>query len=161
AALRRQAREWLPGPRQTLLLILLAAALSRVLWLGAPNSALIFDEQFYVNAARTMLGWQVPEGAPYADRTAGLDPNQEHPPLGKLVLTGSMLLFGDTPLGWRAPSLVGGMGSIVLVYAIARTLSRDVWLGVLAAGLFAIDNLVLVHSRIGTLDIQLTLWLLL
>jgi dolichyl-phosphate-mannose-protein mannosyltransferase len=153
--------EWLPGPRQTLLLVLVAAAFTRLLWLGAPDNALIFDELYYVNAARTILAWPVPPDAPYADAPAGVDPNHEHPPLGKVLMAESMQVFGDTPIGWRLPSLVSGLASILLVCAIAGAAGAEPWLGVLAAGLFAADNLVLVHSRIATLDMQLAAWLLL
>jgi len=82
-----------------------------------------------------------------------LDPNTEHPPLAKLIVAGSMRLFGDNPLGYRIPSVVLGTAIIFLLYAIARLLGARPYGAVLAAGLLAFDNLVFVHSRIFTLDI--------
>ena len=56
-----------------------------------------------MNAARVILGIDVPEGGKYGDREKYLDPNTEHPPLGKLLMAGSMAAFGDNGIGWRHP----------------------------------------------------------
>ncbi len=145
-----------PGASTALALVLLLALAARVVLLS--SESLIFDEFSYVNAARTILGH--PAGL-YAGWPAGLDPNQEHPPLGKLLIAASMRVLGDTPAGWRLPSIVAGLAAILLVYAIVRGLSGDPWLGVLAAAIFSADNLVLVHSRIAMLDMPLLALLLL
>lgn len=141
-------------PSNALPLILLAAFVARGLWLDQPPGALIFDEAYYVNAGRVILGWPVGADMPYADSTAGLDPNLEHPPLGKVLIAGSMLVFGDTALGWRLPSLVAGMLALAAFYLALRASRASAGTALLALGFLAFDNLAIVHSRIGTLDMM-------
>jgi predicted membrane-bound dolichyl-phosphate-mannose-protein mannosyltransferase len=132
--------------------LLLVAFVVRGVWIEQPSGGLIFDEAYYVNAARVLLGWDVPEGANYFGAAAGIDPNAEHPPLGKLLLAGSMLVFGDTGLGWRLPSIIAGIVALLALYLLVRASGETVRFAALATTLFAFDNLSLVHSRIATLD---------
>jgi dolichyl-phosphate-mannose-protein mannosyltransferase len=132
--------------------ILLLAFVARGVWIDEPPGGLIFDEAYYVNASRVILGWPVEEGANYAEAPPGLDPNIEHPPLGKLAIAGSMLVFGDTGLGWRLPSMIAGLVALVALYLIVRATGETVRFAALAVGLLAFDNLTLVHGRIATLD---------
>jgi dolichyl-phosphate-mannose-protein mannosyltransferase len=105
-----------------------------------------------VNAARVISG--IPPGQDtYTDEPLGLDPNTEHPPLAKLLVAASITILGDNPFGWRIPSVIFGTLSILLMYGIARRVSADVSVGLVAAALLAFDNLEFVHSRIFTLDI--------
>ena len=160
AAVQPSVRTWLPRPHAFLALVLLMALVTRVAWLGEPGSSLIFDEAYYVNAARVMLHIHPPGDAPYAHDPQGQDPNKEHPPLGKVFIAGSMLVLGDNPVGWRIPSVIAGMLCVLLVYLVVAAVAGDRWLALLAATLFSLDNLVLVHSRIGVLDIFLLMFML-
>ena len=146
--------------QRLLLLLVLASFLLRLLWLGLPEGALVFDEKYYVNSARMLAG--IPPGQDvYKDKALGLDPNIEHPPLAKLITAGSIRLLGDNAYGWRIPSVLFGTLAVVLMYRIARRLSDDPYVGLLAAALLAFDNLVFVHGRIFTLDISMLAFLLL
>jgi dolichyl-phosphate-mannose-protein mannosyltransferase len=148
-----RARQNLTDPGTLLALLLVAALVVRIVWLALPQNALIFDETYYVNAARVILGWHVQAGAPYAGSTIGLDPNTEHPPLGKLLMALSMVVFGDNGLGWRLPSVIAGMVALVAAYQIVRAAGESSRLALLVLGFLAFENLTLVQGRIGTLDI--------
>ena len=154
-------RDRLTDPRQVLWIVLIVALLSRALWLSVPSNGLIFDEAYYVNAARVLLGQTLQAGAHYAGAPLHLDPNQEHPPLGKVLMALSILVFGDNGVGWRVPSVIAGMIALGALYLVVRAAGESRWLGVLAVTFFAFDNLSLVHGRIGTLDVMVLAPLLL
>jgi predicted membrane-bound dolichyl-phosphate-mannose-protein mannosyltransferase len=114
---------------------------------------LVFDESYYVNAARVIAGIHPPAGATYADAPLGDDPNAEHPQLAKLIVAGSIELFGDNPVAWRVGSLVFGTLAILGMYALVRAAGGGPWTALGAAALMAADNLLIVHGRIATLDV--------
>lgn len=132
---------------------------ARLLYLDKPVSpdthspALIFDEQYYVNAARVILGTHPAAGSAYAQAALFHDPNAEHPPLVKLLIAGTMRLFGDNSWGWRIAPVVFGSLAILGMYLLVRSARGGAWLALGAATLMAVDNLLLIHGRIATLDI--------
>jgi len=145
--------------------LLLVSTVARLAWIAEPCRApcrsstdhiLIFDEDYYVNAARVIDRIQPPNGVPYANSPLGTDPNSEHPPLAKLLIAGGIELFGDGPVAWRLPSVLLGTVAILGLFVLVRAAGGGPWLGLGAASLMAADNLMLVHSRIGTLDISAT-----
>jgi predicted membrane-bound dolichyl-phosphate-mannose-protein mannosyltransferase len=142
----------LSDPATALPLLLIGALVVRLIWLELPRGSHIFDEAYYVNAARAILGWAIAPGAHYYDAPAGLDPNTEHPPLGKLLIALSMWVLGDQGIAWRIPSVIAGMTALGAVFLIVRAAGETAWLAILAVGFLAFDNLVFVHGRIGTLD---------
>ncbi len=119
----------------------------------AGEHTLIFDEAYYVNAARVIAGLRPPPGAHYADAPSGVDPNAEHPQLAKLIMAGAIELFGDGPFAWRIGSLIFGTLAILGMYCLVRCAGGGRWTALGAATLMACDNLMLIHGRIGTLDI--------
>jgi predicted membrane-bound dolichyl-phosphate-mannose-protein mannosyltransferase len=149
-------------PVLALVVVSMLSLAARVAWLGGPcrspcraaaDHLLIFDEDYYVNAARVIAGLPPPAGLPYASAPLGDDPNAEHPQLAKVVMAGSIELFGDGPFAWRLGSILLGSLSILGMFVLARAAGAGRWLAVGAAALMAGDNLLLVHGRIGTLDI--------
>jgi 4-amino-4-deoxy-L-arabinose transferase-like glycosyltransferase len=154
-------RDGLRDPWRVLPLVLIAAFVVRAAWLSLPNGSLIFDEAYYVNASRIILGIAVPAGDHYAGSPFGLDPNVEHPPLGKVLIALSMAIFGDNGLGYRLPSLIFGMIALGALFLVVRATGETIWIAILAVGLFAFDNLAFVHGRIATLDMPVLAMILL
>jgi 4-amino-4-deoxy-L-arabinose transferase-like glycosyltransferase len=150
-AVGERIRQVLGDPGPVLGLLLVVALILRLAWLNIPVQGLIFDEAYYVNAARVIL--HLPATTHYADAVPGFDPNTEHPALGKLLIAGSMAILGDNAIAWRLPSVLFGMLALVAVYLIARDTTKSRWLPIAVTAFVAFDNLTFVQGRIGTLDI--------
>ncbi len=158
-------RRLLASPRAPLVALAVVSALSlggRALFLDEPcaspcttanDHTMIFDEAYYVNAARVIAGIRPPAGDHYSDAPLGTDPNAEHPQGVKLVMAAAIELFGDGPFAWRIGSLLMGSIAILGMFALVRRAGGGRWSALCASTLMACDNLLLVHSRIGTLDI--------
>lgn len=140
------------------LVLFLVDVILRVIWLDKPSGSTIFDEFYYVNVARVLLGeTNQPGSIPfpvYASGTPRLDPNHEHPPLAKLLIALSMQLFGDNGYGWRIPSVIFGSVTVLVFYLLLKKLAGShQGTPLLATFLLSFENLTFVHSRIATLDI--------
>jgi len=139
------------------LVLFVVDVILRVIWLDRPTGSLIFDEWYYVNVARVILGLKQSVGSnsqpPYVNAPLGLDPNHEHPPLAKLLIAFSMYLLGDNGYGWRIPSVIFGSIAVLVFYLLMKRLATYKMVPLVATFLFSFDNLVFVQSRIGILDI--------
>ncbi|KEP73989.1 dolichyl-phosphate-mannose-protein mannosyltransferase, partial [Microbacterium sp. SUBG005] len=152
------------------LVTLLAAAL-RLVDIGNPHQ-LVFDETYYVKDAwsQWVLGfpstWPDDADASFAagdtDVFTGIGSYVVHPPLGRILIGAGMALLGpDSATGWRISAAVIGTATVLAIYLFARTLTRSIPLATVASGLFAIDGLGIVLSRIALLDIFLTFFIVL
>lgn len=163
--LARRVDLWTP------IVLTLFAALTRFVNLGHPQS-IVFDETYYVKDAwsQWLHGYTAnwPDGADAAFAAgAPLDPLTTasfsvHPPLGKWLIGAGMWLFGPgDAFGWRFATALFGTATVLLVFLVARTLTRSTALAALAGFLLAIDGLSIVLSRIALLDGFLAFFLLL
>ena len=108
-------------------------------WL--PNEK-IFDEIYFARAAEEYL-------------TNKYIYENTHPPLTKLIITLSTMMFGgmpggDNPHGWRFLDVVFGAIAIVVLYAFAKRLTRSTLFASFAALMFTADGMHFVQSRIAT-----------
>lgn len=122
--------------------------LLRVINLATPKG-LVFDEVYYVDAARDYLNFGVEVSGSDAEFVV-------HPPLGKWFIAVGIRIFGDNEFGWRFSTAVAGTIAIILIGLIAHQLFRSNFLTLLATFLAAVDGLALVHSRTSLLDNFLT-----
>ena len=152
----------------------LVTALAGILrfWnLGHPHS-LVFDETYYVKDAWSQwnLGYAAtwPDGADvrFAAGETDIfttDPSfVVHPPLGKYLIGAGMWLFGpDNSFGWRFATALFGTALVLLLFFVARSLTRSTVFATVASGLLAIDGLGIVMSRVALLDTFLAFFVLL
>ena len=108
-------------------------------------SVKIFDEVYFARAGEEYLRHQ------YIYENT-------HPPLTKLIVAFSMLLFGglhpgtlgDTAWGWRFMDVTFGAIAVVVLYAFAKRLTGSTLFASFAAATFVFDGMHFVQSRIGT-----------
>ncbi|MDQ3855706.1 MAG: phospholipid carrier-dependent glycosyltransferase, partial [Chloroflexota bacterium] len=83
-----------------------------------------------------------------------------HPPLGKLLIADSIIIFGDRPFGWRFASAFFGAIGVVVAYLLGLSVTGRQAVGLITAGLLLLDGLYMVESRTGVLDIFLLVFTL-
>ncbi len=112
-------------------------------------AGLVFDEFYYG-----------PDACRYIRESADLCGFGEltyfHPPLGKWIMAMGIQTFGPNRLGWRAPAVVFGTLTVIIVFLLARRMFRNTAGAAIASGALALDLLHLVHSRLGMLDVFAT-----
>lgn len=114
----------------------------------------IFDESYYVNAARVIAGVPISPGDRYASAAPnGADPNAEHPQLAKVLIAASIRIGGDTAIAWRISAVAFSVAALLLLYWLVRCAGGGPWLALGATALASLENLWLVSGRIAVLDI--------
>ena len=133
-------RDWLYAGLFTVASLVLCLILVR--W----PSEKIFDEIYYARAGEEYL-----KHMEIFEFT--------HPPLTKLVVTLSMMLFGglhglgDTALGWRFLNVVVGALMVGVLYVFAKRLSGSTLFAAIATGMLLFDGFHYVQARIATPEI--------
>lgn len=107
-----------------------------------------FDEIYH---ART--GYEFSEGLYSYEWT--------HPPLGKVFIMFGIMIFGMVPFGWRIAGTVFGIIMLPCIYVFAKKLFKKTWIATVAMMLFAVDFMHFAQTRIATIDVFVTLFIIL
>jgi len=100
---------------------------------------LFFDEIYFVRTA--------------AEHIENMPPYElSHPPLGKLLISASILLFGSSPFGWRVLGALAGVLMITVMYIFVKNMFGKTFVAACTALLFGFDFMRFIQTRIGTID---------
>ena len=75
-----------------------------------------------------------------------------HPPLGKLILSIGIAMFGMVPFGWRFMGTLFGVLMVPVLYIFLKNLFGKTPVAVCGTCLFTFDFMHLVQTRIATID---------
>lgn len=107
-----------------------------------------FDEVYYTRTAYEFLN--------------GLDAYETtHPPLGKCLIALGIRLFGLSPFGWRVMGALFGILMLPFLYLMGRSITKDRLLAALSCLLLASDFMHFTQTRIATIDVFVTFFIIL
>ncbi len=113
---------------------------------GWYNSA-YFDEIYHARTA-----YEIREGMSIYEWT--------HPPLGKLMMSWAVGIFGMTPFGWRFAGALMGVLMLPAMYLLGRILFKKRFFAVGVMGLMFLDCMHFTQTRIATIDSFVTCFIL-
>ena len=103
------------------------------------KNGMYFDEVYHARTAFEILnGMEIYEWT--------------HPPLGKILISVGISIFGMNPFGWRIMGALFSMATVVLAYFFGKRVFKKSLFAVLFAGIFACDGLRYTLGRIATID---------
>ena len=111
-------------------------------------SGTYFDEIYYSRVA-----YEFENGLPTYEWT--------HPPLGKILISIGAWLFGKTPFGFRFMGALFGCLMLPFMYLFGRNICKSREMGFFTAFLFAFDFMHFTQTRIATIDVYITFFVIL
>ena len=99
-----------------------------------------FDEIYHARSAWEMLN----RIEPY---------ETTHPPLGKLLISSGIALFGMNPFGWRVVGALFGVALVPLMYLFGLKLFRNRFYAFCSAFLMMVEFMRFAQSRIAVIDV--------
>jgi dolichyl-phosphate-mannose-protein mannosyltransferase len=84
-----------------------------------------------------------------------------HPPLGKLIISLGIQMFGMTPFGWRFMGTLFGVLMLSILYVLIKNLFGSTTISVCGTLIFAFDFMHFVQTRIATIDTYSVFFILL
>ena len=75
-----------------------------------------------------------------------------HPPLGKVMMSWFVGLFGMTPFGWRFAGALMGVLMLPVMYLLGKQLTKRTDMAFAAMTMMALDCMHLTQTRIATID---------
>ncbi len=84
-----------------------------------------------------------------------------HPPLGKVFIACGVLMFGMNPFGWRFAGTLFGVLMVPVLYNLAKKFFKETWIATVTTLLFTFDFMHFVQTRIATIDVFVTLFIIL
>ena len=98
-----------------------------------------FDEIYHARTAYEFIQGTVPY-------------ETSHPPLGKVLMSLCVIIFGMTPFGWRFAGAFAGILMLPGMYLLGKQLTKRTWAATLCSMLMALDCLHLTQTQIATID---------
>jgi dolichyl-phosphate-mannose-protein mannosyltransferase len=117
----------------------------------------LFDEQSLVPAKMDYMNSSYFDEV-YHARTAleniqGIYPYEvSHPPLGKIIISLGIRMFGVTPFGWRFMGTLFGVLMLPAMYVFLKKLFGGTAVPACGTTIFAFDFMHFVQTRIATID---------
>lgn len=131
--------------------VVIFASITRFYNLYSPETH-YFDEVYHAFTAENLLHGITKAWEWWNPNPSGFAYEWTHPPLAKELMAVSMKFIGENSFGWRFPGAFLGIGSVILVFFIAKEIFDDELLALLASFILSLDGLPLVLSRIGMND---------
>lgn len=153
------------GQASLLELVFLDGTGSPVLPTNAADYPALFDEQDYYHGISTFRNSMYFDEI-YHGRTAyeflnGLTSYENtHPPMGKIFIALGVSIFDMNPFGWRIAGTFFGILMVPVLYLFARRISGSTLLSALACVLFAFDFMHFTQTRIATIDVFITFFVI-
>ena len=124
---------------------------------SCPDAPQLFDEQNIVPSApsymNSMYFDEIYHGRTAYEYIENIQPYETtHPPLGKLIITLGVELFGMVPFGWRFMGTLFGVLMLPILYIFIKNMFGKTVIAACGTTLFAFDFMHFVQTRIATID---------
>lgn len=83
-----------------------------------------------------------------------------HPPLGKIFISLGVAIFGMNPFGWRIIGTLFGIAMLPFLYLFGKRMTGNTPAAALACFLFAFDFMHFTQTRIATIDVYITFFVI-